>query len=151
MVKYIANPKTCSRNRCVEGNEDPDGGIVTFSIGMKQCDRCIERSRRSQHERTKMSPKRHYPAPDKCVYAFFEGNEMVYIGESSNTSFRISEHFCRKNHGTWSGSPFIHLNPLERKKRFRYEILWYGDNDEYRKHQEKELIKLHQPKYNKTH
>ena len=147
MVEYIENTKTCSRCRKMKGDKDPDGNIVEFTSELKQCNRCIERSRRTQEYRTKENPRLRYPAPDKCVYAFLDGKEIVYIGESVNTSDRIAEHYGRKTCKSFC----LDINILERKKRFSYTILWSGDNDEYRKSQEKELIKLHQPKFNKTH
>ena len=94
---------------------------------------------------------KQYPAvTQNCVYAFKDGDEIVYIGESDRVSYRIWEHLNQKS--ITSKSFCKELNVLERKKRFTWHILWYGDEgqDSYRLYQEKELIKLHQPKYNKT-
>ena len=86
---------------------------------------------------------------NKCVYAFKEGDEYVYIGESKNTPYRVSLHYGRKK-GDKRGC--FHEFPVEvRKERFTHEILWEGDNDMMRKIQEKTLIMKHQPRFNKVY
>lgn len=101
---------------------------------------------RSNPRRKDMS-KMRYNVPEKAVYGFKEGDEFVYIGESDRTPFRLVEHI--ENHKGRSFAPEV--SSLYRKAKWSYHILWYGDNDEYRKQQEKDLIALHQPKYNIRH
>lgn len=113
-----------------------------------QCKKCTKSYNDRANSTRNEFARRHYKTPhDKCVYAFKDGNEIVYIGESVVTSYRIWEHYVQG--GSKSKSFCKHLNSLERKKRYRWNILWHGDSDEDRKHQEKCLIQLHQPKFNK--
>ena len=140
--------KKCSRCNRLEGDVRHSGDEVVFSETSKRCDRCHEYNRNIVNPNRNSYAKSKFPTPhDKCVYAFKEGDEIVYIGESCLTSFRLNEHYL--GHRGFAGRHGI--NKLEFQKRFTWHILWHGNNDDYRISQEKELIKLHQPKFNKTH
>ena len=108
-----------------------------------QCRACHKKFNDSR----KHNYKSRYNVPDKCVYAFKEGKEFMYIGESDRTPYRIAEHL--DNHTGRSFAPDV--SSLYRKSKWSWHILWYGNDDANRKSQEKELIKLHRPKYNKRH
>ncbi len=138
--------KECTRCRRKEGDQDPEGNEVTMASNSR-CNRCRKYdSVRNPNLKNEMRNK--YPvAHDKIVYGFKEDGIFVYIGETTEGAWRIYEHLNKKKHKSFC----CDINPLERQKRFKWSVLWYGDNDAHRKHQEKELIKLHQPKYNKTH
>ena len=145
MVKDLK--RQCSCCKYDEGSIRKQSGELVVMASDVRCTRCKSMDAERNPRRNDIF-KLKYPAPDKAVYAFLEGNEIVYIGESDNCSFRINNHFNNKS--PINNSVFKEINVLERKKRFSYVILWEGDNDEYRKSQEKELIKLHQPKFNKA-
>lgn len=94
--------------------------------------------------------KNRYNLPsNNCVYAFKDGDEIIYIGSSNNAGFRLNNHINNKS--LTGNSSLKELNVLQRKQ-LTWFILWYGEDgqDAQRLNQEKELIKLHQPKYNKT-
>ena len=113
-----------------------------------RCNECRKvLSKEWNSNRNNVSRLKYSTPHDKCVYAFKKGKDFVYIGESDRTPFRLFEHLNCHEGRTFAPE----VNSLIRKKDWTYHILWYGDNDEYRKSQEKELIKLHQPKYNKTY
>ena len=139
----MVEEKICSRHGHVEGKEY-SFGKAKFELGMKSCDHCVV----DRREKRKIESSASYPVvSNNAVYAFLDGSEIVYIGSSKEASKRIRRHF-NDNSGVFCED----INPLKRKLRFNWKILWYGDNgqDYYRLSQEKELIKLHKPKYNKT-
>ena len=82
-----------------------------------------------------------FPAPSNSVYGLFHFDELIYIGESKMTPYRLYDHFS-KHSGT--------LNNYN-VDECHYEILWKGRAStpvEYRRYQEKQLIDLHRPKLN---
>ena len=147
----VETTRICSRNNCVEGGIDPDGNIIKFEDGRKLCVRCHDYMKKNRTiEKRSDYCRGQYPTPlDSCVYALKADNEIVYIGESSKTPWRLYQHY--NNNCNKSIFHKNNINKLLRKRDYSWHILWYGDNDEYRKYQEKELIKLHQPKFNKRH
>ena len=88
-----------------------------------------------------------YDCPSNSVYCIKDGDEIVYIGSSAFTSRRLYLHFESKKstHHSFIGD----LAPLFRKVKYKWAILWNGDSNEDRAHQEKMLIQIHQPKFNK--
>ena len=100
------------------------------------------------HSRRTYLEGKKYPTPSNiCVYAFKRGNEIVYIGSSSKTPHRIYNHY---NDVADKGKSFCHNEiPLRRQLNYNWHILWYGDDMEDARHQEKILIQAHQPKFNK--
>ena len=143
-IEYIEEIKICTRcgerKPLIDFRKDASrpGGFHSW------CKICNSQTNTNGERNNRFKFK--YPAPDKCVYAFLEEKEIVYVGESAVTSRRIAMHY-----GDSQSCFCPEINKLERKKRFKYVILWHGDDDSMRKQQEKELIKLHQPEYNTTH
>ena len=110
-----------------------------------QCRSCSKEG----NDRRRNLYKRKYPVPsDICVYAFKEGDEMVYIGSSNQTAHRMYEHYHRKP-GVWKGSELNKMSLFEKQLKLTWHILWYGDDIKDAQHQEKMLIQIHQPKFNK--
>ena len=136
---------------CTCEKELPVAEFHSYSLSsdglQPRCKSCKKESNKKHNSNRSSYARMKYPVKeDKIVYAFKDGNEIVYIGETDKGAWRIYEHYNHPNGKTFCKE----LNKLERQKRFSWHVLWYGDNDEYRKYQEKELIKLHKPKYNKT-
>ena len=89
--------------------------------------------------------KEAYPAPDKGVYGIKDPKgELIYIGESDELSNRIYRHFNQRSN---KSTVCYKLNGD--MENITYDILWYGDDDSDRKYQEKVLVDLHRPKFNK--
>ena len=86
-----------------------------------------------------------YKCPDICVYAFKMDDEIMYIGSSDITPFRLNEHYL----GYRSFKERSNYNRLEFESNFTWHILWYGDSKEDAIHMEKINIKTFQPKFNK--
>ena len=109
-----------------------------------RCKKCRVELAKKWNNRRNETARVKYPTPhDKCVYAFKEGDEIVYIGSSDATSFRLYRHFnC---HQTFDDG----LNKLQREAKYSWHILWHGNNMDDAHHQEKLNIQLHQPKFNK--
>ena len=109
-----------------------------------QCRDCTAES----NSRNVAKARLKYPIPyDICVYAFKRDDEVVYIGESKDTPLRVYEHLDKT-----SEKSIFHINGItrfDRKLNYTWHILWYGDTREDAKHQEKILIQIHQPKFNK--
>ncbi len=132
-------------NKCSRCGKTSDN--VEFATE-KRCQKCADWNTRNNPNRND-SFKKKYPAPDKCVYAFYEGEECVYVGESMKASDRIYYHM---NYGHCTMHIFDPDTPKEEKhKKYTYKILWEGDNDLKRKMKEDYYIKLHQPKFNKQY
>ena len=138
--------KTCTKCGLEKSIADFHRSNATSDGIRTHCKECRISENSRNNPRRNEALKNRFPSPDKAVYAFLDGKEIIYIGESHMASRRIAMHY-----GDKSVCFCPEINPLERKKRFSYAILWYGDSDSDRKSQEKELIKLHQPKFNKTH
>ena len=95
---------------------------------------------------------KRYPVVSKnIVYCFKENDEVIYVGYTTRGSQRIYEHY---NHKPGKCTNFFahDENPLQRQKRFRYEVLFHCEEPDHSllRNKEKELIKSHKPKYNKT-
>ena len=133
--------------KCTKCREEKDLDLFRIQSSNKDgrhswCKKCYnEVYSKNRH----LSHSREYSGHRNMVYGFKENDEFVYIGETKNGGFRIWEHYNDK-----VKSFCKELSPFERQLKYKFHVLWYGDNDEYRKYQEKELIKLHKPKYNKT-
>ena len=95
--------RICRKNGCVEGELDPKGDTITFnrtkSNGKKYvcCDYCQDYVKntlnpKSNHKRINRFKER-YPAPLKAIYALFENEKLLYIGESKRTPHRLDEHY----------------------------------------------------------
>lgn len=71
---------------------------------------------------------------EPCIYFLYQGNKIVYIGQSTQLMYRIGTH--RQYH----------------KKIFdAFEVAYIEYDFEKRLKLEKKLIKIHKPKYNKGH
>jgi len=68
-----------------------------------------------------------------CIYQLFLKNKIVYIGQTVNLNKRISEHVA------------------DNKIFDSYNVFKHVENIDDRLQLEAALIKLHKPKYNKTH
>ncbi|QKJ62400.1 GIY-YIG nuclease family protein [Flavobacterium sp. M31R6] len=68
------------------------------------------------------------------IYFLFDGNELVYIGKGWNCLLRIAEHTRKDSDKKFTSWNYISINDINEYNRI-----------------EKELIKKHNPKYNKTH
>ena len=142
--------KQCSRCRKETGDLDPEGNKVFFRIGYNRCDRCT-RDNKARNSRILEERRLLYPTPfNNIVYGFKENGEFIYIGSSKDGPLRIWEHMEKK-----SMKSIFHtngINKLYRKMNFTWHVIWNGDDgdNDTRLYQEKELIKLHKPKYNKT-
>ena len=91
--------------------------------------------------------RKKYYCPDNCVYALKSNGEIIYIGSSRNTPYRLYQHL--ENVST-TGKNIIFESDKERLLS-SWVILWHGEDgdNETRIHQEILSIQLHQPKYNK--
>ena len=67
------------------------------------------------------------------IYFLFDTNELVYIGKGWNCLLRIAEHTRKESDKKFTSWNYIRID----------------DKNEYNRI-EKELIKKHKPKYNKT-
>ena len=116
-------------------------------------DRCKKYYKDSTNEHTNLRIKMdrssvyssRYRCPSKSVYAIMDGSEITYIGKSNDTPWRLFQCFDMKN-DTAIHSFMKDLSPLHRKARYSWSVLYYGDHID---HQEKALIQIHQPKFNK--
>lgn len=68
------------------------------------------------------------------IYFLFDGNELVYIGKGWNCLLRIAEHTRKDSDKKFTSWNYISINDINEYNRI-----------------EKELIKKHNPKYNKIH
>ena len=150
MVEYIQNEKKCGRCKHTEGKIRPSTGVpVKFTHNDKTCDRCRERNHNWVIKNRALAYSSEFPIPAISVYAFKEGDEIVYIGSSKNAPARLRDHFYGVKNTAHSFMK--NLNPLQRKKKYSWDVMWFGDSLDDARWNEKELIKLHQPKFNKTH
>jgi len=133
----VDEKKVCARNKCVEG-DIRKFGKVTFNLGHKSCDYCHE----ARNVNRNGMARRRYKCPDKSVYCFTHNDEIVYIGSSDITPFRINEHYL----GHRSFKERSNYNKLEFQMKYRWKILYSGDDYA---HQEKVLIYKHKPKFNR--
>ena len=139
--------KTCSRCKKEEGDLTPEGNPTYFIAGYKRCARCTSQNE-SRNARIVNERRAMYPTPhDTIVYAFKEGNEFVYIGSTKEGPLRIWEHLNKKS--MKSVFHCLGINRLQREMRFSWHVLWNGDEIKNAHHQEKMLIQIHQPKFNK--
>ena len=94
-----------------------------------------------------------FPAPKYYIYAIIHRftKEIIYIGQTSQGSRRLYDHFSLRIDATTKIFCDNNLFPDERKEYYRYKILVNSTNEskEWRKYHEKELIKLHDPIMNK--
>ena len=133
--------KTCYK--CGYTGED-------FSPKVKCCRSCKREQNKIDNARHQFKNRSNtyrskFRVPDIGVYAFEENGEIVYVGSSDGMPFRLYEHYTVK-----TGKSFCRdLNRLDREIRFRWHVLWHGDNLSDAIHQEKMLIQIHQPKFNK--
>ena len=143
----MVNKETCGRCRHSEGDVRNDGSVVIMSTS-RTCTKCRDRDLVRNKKRNNFS-KDYRLSHQNCVYALTDKGSIVYIGSSKNTSYRLYEHFkCRKG-----GSHKFNRNEnlLQIQVKYGWSILWFGDDgdDDTRVHQEKTLIQIHQPKFNK--
>lgn len=148
----VETMRICAMNKCVEGDER-SFGTVSFDKKKlngdhyKCCDHCVDNYKRKDGRRNDIERRKFNTPYDNIVYGFKEGKDFVYIGSSSDGPLRMYEHMYKK-----SGKSVFHakgINRLMRELRFQPVVLWNGDSDEDRLHQEKALIQIHQPKFNK--
>ena len=88
--------------------------------------------------------RKNFPAPDKAIYGIIDENKnIVYVGESKTTPYRLYRHF---NSG--EGNTTLHEY---RNKDWSYVILWDGTDKskQDRLLLEAVLIQSLRPKYNK--
>ena len=115
-----------------------------------RCKPCnTERNKRIYKIRSSMENSKYGMPSSNCVYGIKKDGVFVYIGSSVNAPWRVHLHMTRKKGD--SRTCLRDFTPLERQLNFKWHVLWYGDigmNDE-RVHQEKNLIQIHQPKFNK--
>ena len=148
---YLVKKIMSMQNTCSCGYTGFNFSPSQFRSGGK-CRPCRRKDAKvwnsEMHNRRSALEAMKYPTPHlKCVYAFTKGSEIVYIGSSTKTPHRIYNHY---NDVADKGKSFCHeIPPLMRQLNYNWVILWYGDNDEYLKSQEKALIQIHQPKFNK--
>lgn len=135
MVKYCSK---CDKEKSNwYKNKSTNDGLDVICKDCRKGWNSKQNANRNRHQ------DRHYPTPhDKCVYAIMDKDEIVYIGESMHTPFRLWRHF----RGDKGQTSLVEV----RKPHWTYQILWYGDDDEHRKYQEKQLVQLHRPRYNRA-
>ena len=147
--------KQCSRCKKEEGD-------VTFDLRKKNgkpychCDNCTNYRLNisNWNERRKDRYKKKYGLDsNNCVYAFFDKGDLVYIGESDNTGFRL--HNQINNKSKTGNSSLKKYNVLQRKQ-LEWRILWSGEegDDKTRLEKEKFFIKKYTNNtnlINKTH
>ena len=84
-----------------------------------------------------------YNVPMKCVYGIYDPQgELVYIGESSQAPVRLETHLGKRGPG------LKNKLPNRDTTGYTYKVLWSGENEIMRKIQERNLIQIHQPKFN---
>ena len=128
---------------------DTDKKESEFYANRSDCIECRKKYQSTKNPFRNELARRKYPTPhDKCVYAFKEGDEIVYIGESKETSWRINLHYYTNQNNSCFYSNGI-KDRWMRERDYTWHILWYGDSYKDRLHQEKLNIQLHQPKFNK--
>lgn len=128
-------------------------------MGIKECTRCskkheletkycqdckdymnnVANPKWNSQRNARMATK--YVAPNESVYAFLEDEEVVYIGSSGETPFRIYKHY-NDRHVSFAKD----MSPLMRQSKFTWKILYQGSDYS---HVEKILIRNMDPKYNK--
>ncbi len=108
------------------------------------CKECHGKQVRPNNERRNEHFSKKYPTPhSKCVYALKDKEgDIVYVGESTETSKRIYEHFNDKHKSS------LIKNGVD-PKECGYEILWSGDNDMKRKLKEKAFMVEHNGQFNR--
>ena len=110
-----------------------------------RCKPCFRKYRRGLDTKRSDRWRKVYNCPDVSVYCFTYNDEIVYIGSSEITPFRLKEHYV----GIRSFSKRKEMNRLQFEKDFRWKILFTCDNYEDVKHFEKVMIKYYEPKFNK--
>ncbi len=132
--------KECSIKDCDELNYS--SSTQCYKHLRESSDNSRHNSNRSEYAR------RRFLTPfDIGVYSIKEGNETVYIGSSDNIPWRLYLHFCKKT----SAHQFTDEKYLVKKMKYAWHVIWNGDNLEDARWNERELIKLYQPKFNITH
>ena len=91
----------------------------------------------------KLIPYKQHNHIGYCVYFLYNKNEIVYIGYTFNLGKRLGEH------SQWTNSREGYRNQLIKKQFTHYSIIPMNDSKKARE-LESELIKKHQPKYNKN-
>ena len=150
------NKKDCCRKeKCVNPNGYKDIPLNLFnkltksSDGLKgYCKFCHKSDNDASNPRHNQSNEK-YPAPDKAIYGIFDGEMLVYIGESKRTTKRLYQHLSGVN----AGSKMFHNGELSKEEltEFSYKILWDGTDfdKQERLFREAVLIQALKPKYNK--
>ena len=151
--------RKCSRHGCVEGEFSTEFNTTTTFESRKKnglpyaaCDQCRDRNNRDWWNRVNEVSKSSYNTiSNNCVYGMVDRvtDTLIYIGSSKNTPYRLYQHFDAKGGNT--AHKFMSGDPIVRKKNYNWKILWYGNDgqDDERIHQEKSLIQIHQPEFNK--
>jgi len=161
-------PKVC--NDCeIVLNAGVNVYLSMFKVGGYKCKSCTKLKSQREHVKYYQIPafrmrkakwiQEYHNKDGAGVYAIYENDDIIYIGESSKIKSRVTAHFSKHiNKKNWQ-SPIPELLAKGKLNRdhLSYDILEPEDDDLTRKSREIQHIQLHfdkygaYPKYNTYH